>query len=178
MELPPAAMLSHLRALPELAISLRTVNGIGGAPGSLMWPYLAGSRTTSSSSGFWPYSQEASKTRTEKALITRVDFIAAAIVVCSEARFWHLSSRKIQRTASGIYFVTAARFPDGHAAAVKSFPPLSSRNVLTVEPGMVLSPSLHPRARPPAPPLGRSRAVLSLGQRGRRRSDRQVGRPK
>jgi len=61
-------MLPYLRALPEAAISSRTVgNGMGAAPGWLMRPCFAGSRTTSNSSGFWPHSQGVSKTTTEKA---------------------------------------------------------------------------------------------------------------
>lgn len=67
-ELRPAAMLPHLRALPEAEISSRTVgDGMGAGPGWLMRPYFAGSRTTSNSSRFWPQSLGVSKTRTEKA---------------------------------------------------------------------------------------------------------------
>src|SRR5438445_5480074 len=74
-------MLPHLRALPEAAIS-PVGDGTGAAPGSLMCPNLAGSRTTSNSSGFWPHSQGVSKTRTEKALITRVAFMTAQSLRC------------------------------------------------------------------------------------------------
>ena len=71
-------MLLHVRALPDPAISPRTVaDGMGAAPGSLMRPYFAGSRTTSNSSGFWPHSQGVSKTRTEKALMTHIAVMAA-----------------------------------------------------------------------------------------------------
>src|SRR5258708_8084408 len=54
---------------------------------------------------------------------------------------------------------------------------IASRNVSAIEQGVVLSPSLPPRAARPAPCLGGSRAVLSLAQQGRQRSDRQAGRP-
>ncbi len=54
---------------------------------------------------------------------------------------------------------------------------VASRNVSVIEQGTVLSPSLPPRAARPAPSLRRSRAVLSLGQRGRQRSDRQADPP-
>src|SRR5260370_6240864 len=54
---------------------------------------------------------------------------------------------------------------------------IASRNVPAIEQGVVLSPSLPPRAARPAPRLGGSRAVLSLAQQGRQRSDRQADRP-
>jgi hypothetical protein len=66
-------MLSHLRSLPEPAISPRTVeNGIGAGPGSLMRPCFAGSRTTSNSSGFWPHSKVVRAKKATKATLTRV----------------------------------------------------------------------------------------------------------
>ena len=71
-------MLPDLGALPEAVISPRNVgDGMGAAPGWLMRPYFAGSRTTSNSSGFWPHSQGVSKTRTEKALMTHIAVMAA-----------------------------------------------------------------------------------------------------
>src|SRR6266496_3707867 len=54
---------------------------------------------------------------------------------------------------------------------------IASTNASAIEQGMVLSPSLPPRAARSAPSLGGPRAVLSLGQRGRQRSDRQADRP-
>ena len=188
-------MLLHLRALPEPAISPRNVrDGMGAAPGSLMRPYFAGSRITSNSSGFWPHSQGVSKRRTEKALITHVArHDSTVIVMCNEARFSSPHLTKNTADASRLYVSTAARFlvtfvgafpsptlaarNETTATSASQSKPTGIRNVPAIEQGMVLSPSLPPRAARPAPSLGRSRAAQILGQPGRQRSVRLADRP-
>ena len=54
---------------------------------------------------------------------------------------------------------------------------ITSRNASAIEQRMVLSLSLPPRAARPAPCRGAPRALLSLEQQGRQRSNRQVDRP-
>ena len=190
-------MLLHLRALPEPAISPRTVRGgMGAAPGWLMRPCFAGSRTTSNSSGFWPHSQGVSKTRTEKATNATLTSLRSSFmennppdigVAASEScrAEWCVGRAMPSRDHLALAVTVVGTFPiptlaarnETTATSASQSKPTGIRNVPAIEQGMVLSPSLPPRAARPAPSLGRPRAAQILGQRGRQRSDRWADRP-
>src|SRR6266568_920676 len=70
--------------------------------GSLMYPCFADSRTTNNSSGFWPHSLGAIKTRTEKALIKHFFFMAAQ----SRRLLWLTLSRGCAEKARCPRFMT------------------------------------------------------------------------
>jgi len=170
---------------------------MGAAPGWLMRPCFAGSRTTSNSSGFWPHSQGVSKTTTEKATNATLTSLRSSFmenkplpdigVAASEScrAEWCVGRAMPSRDHLALAVTVVGAFPiltlaarnETTATSASQPNPVGIRNVPAIEPGMVLSPSLPPGAARPAPFLGRSRAVLSLGQRGRQRSDRQADRP-
>ena len=169
---------------------------MGAAPGWLMRPCFAGSRTTSNSSGFWPHSQGVSKTTTEKATNATLTSLRSSFmeqtlpdigVAASESgrAEWCVGRAMPSRDHLALAVTVVGAFPiltlavrnETTATSASQPKPTGIRNVPAIEPGMVLSPSLPPGAARPAPFLGRSRAVLSLGQRGRQRSDRQADRP-
>src|SRR6266496_6847914 len=91
------------------------------------------------------------------------DHLAAAIQLHSSA-------------ASQSHFDCEER-DDNNAPSQSNPRGIASTNASAIEQGMVLSPSLPPRAARPAPSLVRSRAAQILGQRGRQRSDRRADRP-
>ncbi len=169
---------------------------MGAAPGWLMRPCFAGSRTTSNSSGFWPHNQGVSKTRTEKATNATLTSLRSSFmeqtlpdigVAASESgrAEWCVGRAMPSRDHLALAVTVVGAFPiltlaashDTTATSASQSKPIGIRNVPAIELGMVLSPSLPPLAARPAPSLGRSRAVLSLGQRGRQRSARQADRP-